>query len=314
MATNAQPAPGLGTAAEGGRRNRERLIPPGHTPGSRFLPWIIGLMGYLGCLALAAVVALAGLSARWQSDFDAGLLVELDPIAGIEADDDGRLQATLNALNQVAGIETVTALPPDRQLESLRPWIDDPSLLSELPLPTLIEVTLSDGGQAFDPAALEAVLGADIAGLRVIDQAPLATDLLRPARIAEAFAYAILLAVFAASLLLSAFSARAALASHMRLVSLLHLIGATDRDIAKEIEWHILRRGGVGAVAGLIAALISLVLAVTSTGGAGWPSFLPRMTLDPFVVLAMVLFPALLVVLAVLTARFTVIRELARHA
>ena len=48
--------------------------------------------------------------------------------------------------------------------------------------------------------------------------------------------------------------------------------------------------------------------------GEGWPSFLPRLSLDWSVVLGVLLFPAFLVLLAVITARLTVIRELSRNA
>lgn len=288
------------------------LIPLGHTPGSRFMPWIIGLMSYLGCLALAVVIALAGLSDRWQQNLATSLTVELDPIASIAANDDGRLDQALATLDGIAGIASASALTSDDQLEALRPWLDDPTLLAGLPLPVLIEITLDDQGRPIEPAALEAVLSADIDGLRVVDQSPIIGDLLRPARIAEAFAYVILAAVFFASLLLSAFSARAALASHVRLVSLLHMIGAADRDIAREIEWHILWRGSVGAMAGLLAAVFSL-MGTISLMGTSWPGFLPQLSLNWSVMMGLLLFPALLVILAVLTARFTVIRTLNSH-
>jgi len=180
------------------------LMPLGATPGSRFMPWIIGLMGYLGCLALAAVIALAGLSDRWQSTLAANLTVELDPIAGIAADEDGRLGETLSALRGIAGIADIKALTITDQLRALEPWLEDPGLLTSLQLPILIEVSLQPDATPIKPTALEAVLTSDIAGLRVVDHAPLVTDLLRPAQIAEAFAYAILTAVFLASLLLSA--------------------------------------------------------------------------------------------------------------
>ncbi len=288
------------------------LIPLGHTPGSRFMPWIIGLMSYLGCLALAVVMALAGLSDRWQQNLATSITVELDPIAGVAANDDGRLDQAITTLDGIAGIATAVPLTSEDQLDALRPWLEDPTLLSGLPLPVLIEITLDDNARPIEPAALEAVLGADIDGLRVVDQAPVISDLLRPARIAEAFAYVILTAVFFASLLLSAFSARAALASHVRLVSLLHMIGAADRDIAREIEWHILWRGSLGALAGLLAAIFSL-MGTISLMGTGWPGFLPQLSLNWSVMMGLLLFPALLVTLAVLTARFTVIRTLDSH-
>ncbi|MEO0394251.1 MAG: hypothetical protein AAF213_13595, partial [Pseudomonadota bacterium] len=184
-----------------------------------------------------------------------------------------------------------------------------PSLLSGLPLPVLIEVTLDPNSRAIEPAALEAVLRADIAGLRVIDQEPIISDFIRPARMAEIFGYVILTAIFMASLLLSAFSARSALSSHMRLVKLLHVIGAADHDISREIEWHVMWRGSVGAIAGLVAAIASLYGAI-SLIGSGWPSFLPQLSLHWSVVMSLLLFPTFLVVLAVLTARLTVIRTL----
>ena len=72
-------------------------------------------------------------------------------------------------------------------------------------------------------------------------------------------------------------------------------------------------RSNIGAAAGLIAAIVCLLLTI-AVMGEGWPSFLPRLSLDWSVVLGVLLFPAFLVLLAVITARLTVIRELSRNA
>jgi cell division transport system permease protein len=309
--------PGLSNEVQGTTTQKpgkgRHLIPLGQTPGSGFLPWILALMGFLGCLALAAVIGLTGLADRWQESLGVHLTVEIDPLHGVPAEQDGRLQQVLDSLAGIAGVEAAIPLSRETQAEALEPWLDDPTLIESLNLPALIELRLADGAQGIDPASLEATLQANTDGVRVTEPGPLLTDLLQPARLVESFAYAIMFAVFVASMLLAAFSARAALFSHVRLISLLHLIGATDQDIASEIQWHIMRRGGIGAVSGLLAAII--VLAVTASLMAdGWPSYLPKLQVDAALVLGILLFPAILVLLAVLTARLTVIRELARHA
>lgn len=298
---------------------RHGLIPLGGTPGSRFLPWILGLMGFLGCLAIAAVISLAGLAERWQSGFEGAMTVELDPVDGHGADQDGRLDAALLLLRQQPGVLSATPLSVEDQADALSVWLDDPSLLKDIRLPQLIELKLDTtragdkqlDAQPLDAQSLEARLAAEVAGIRVTDQQQLITGLLWPAQLIEAYAYAILIAVFMASMLLASFSARSTLSSHVRLISLLHLIGAADRDIAREIQWHILWRGGIGALSGLAAAVICLIV-TAGLMAHDWPSFLPRLTLAPGLMTGVLLFPVVLLLLAVATARLTVMHELAR--
>lgn len=291
-----------------------RLIPLAGAPGSNYLPWTLGFMTMLACLAMAAALSLSGLSERWAELARDRITVELPPASQTLSGGDTRaenLQRTREALRllaETAEIGSPRLLDEEEIRSDLGAWLGDSSLASDLPLPILLEADITAPGRA-DMAALESRLQAVAPGARVIAHRALAGDLLRPAQLAESMALAIMVASLLVSAALAAFSASAALAAHTELIAILHVMGADDSDIAREVQMHVLRRALIGAAGGSSIAF-AMLFWIDQSAGENWPTFLPDPGLSPIDLPLLCLIPIGLILVTVFSARHTALAAL----
>ena len=111
------------------------------------------------------------------------------------------------------------------------------------------------------------------------------------------------------------FTTRTGLALHAPLVDLLHLMGASDRYIAGQFQRHALRLALRGGAIGLIMSLVAygaLRLALERAGVAPGPELMPGFRLPLAAAGSVLVLPLLMGGVAMLTARITVLRSLAR--
>ncbi|HZS81385.1 MAG TPA: hypothetical protein VFA50_00830 [Stellaceae bacterium] len=274
----------------------------------RFLPWIVALMVYIAALALAGMMALHGAAERWQAALAGTLTVELPP--GDAARDD----AVLAVLRATPGVRRADLLDKAATVKLLEPWLGAGLDPGDLDLPRLIDLR-TDGGAGFDEAALATRLAAAAPEARLDDHHRWVDPLLRTALAAEILGASIVLLVGAAAVLSIVFATRTGLAIHQGAIEVLHLIGARDTYIARQFQWQALRLGLRGGLLGLAAGGLTLAgfaAAGRSPSLAGMAAGLPRLALTPlgWTALALLLPGAGLV--ALVTARVTVLRSLAR--
>jgi len=100
----------------------------------------------------------------------------------------------------------------------------------------------------------------------------------------------------------------AELTMHRGVVELLHALGATDGYVAGLFQRHALVMGAFGGAVGLALAVATLVALGWATGDAA----LPEVGLGVPAWLALALVPPAAAGLAMLTARLTVLKVLAR--
>jgi cell division transport system permease protein len=289
---------------------KRQLDLPFERDGSgRFLPWIVALMVYLAGLALAGMMALEGAVERWDAALVGTLTVQLPP------GDGARLQATLAMLRAVPGVERADLLDDAAAAKLLEPWLGAGAALADLQMPRLVDLRI-DPAAPFDKADLARRLTAAAPGARLDDHHDWLDPILRVAVAAELVGGAIVLLVGAAAVLSIVFATRTGLAIHHGAIEVLHLIGARDTYIARQFQWQALRLGLRGATLGMIAiaatlfALSHAAAAGATFGGAG--AALPQLTLTPAEAAALLLLLPAAGLTALVTARMTVLRALAR--
>ena len=282
-------------------------LPLAKDPTARFLLLITAVMVYLAALALAGALVVSDMARRWDSGLAGGLTVQVVPLSGPGAAPLAeRLEKTLAILRGTPGIRSAAALSQDQVAHLLEPWLGregakDPML----PVPTLVDVVASG---PVDVAALQSRLSA-VPGVTLDDHAAWLADLRAFAGSVELAAAGIVLLVGAAAVASVVFAVRAGLAIHRNVVELLHLMGAPDRYVSRQFEAHVLGLCLRGGACGLGLAALTL-FAVTRAAGSLRASLLPdaSLTLGQWAALALV--PLIACVLAVLTARWTVLRTL----
>jgi cell division transport system permease protein len=180
----------------------------------------------------------------------------------------------------------------------------------DLPLPRLIDVRI-DPSSPPDFDALAARIAAAAPGALLDTHRQWHAELIRAARSAQWLAYAVLAVVTATTIAIVTFATRAGLSANREVVEVLHLIGARDRFIASEVQRHFLYLGLRGGIIGL-ALSIATFLALGQYGQATSLFLVPvsGLRLEFYPALAGV--PIVAALVAVVTARTTVLRTLHR--
>jgi cell division transport system permease protein len=285
-----------------------------------FLPAIIGFMVFLAALALAGSMGLDNLLARWRSQIDTAFTIELPPIDGESAAAaTARRQAVMAALGAEPGVESATPVSEAEKARLLAPWLGADVLALDLPLPDLIGVAIKPGaapgaapgsapGAAIDIPALTARLGALSPGAAIDDHGRWRGAIAGISHTVRRAALGLLLLIGAAAALTVVFVARAGLAAHRRVIEILHLIGAHDAYIAGQFQRHAFTRGLLGGVLGALAGALVF---------AGGQRLLPELAdtgfgLSPLQWAELALLPLAAALLAMATARYTVLAALAK--
>jgi len=292
---------------------RRRLDIPLNRDGSvRFLPWIIALMVYLAGLALAGTLVLQTALAHWNQSLNGTLTVEVPP------PDSGRpdpLPGVLALLRGTPGVVSAEALSRAATAKLIEPWLGTALTPDELALPRLIDLRI-DTAAPPDLAALRQRLAAASPEASLDDHRLWLDRLSQLVLSIEATALAIVALIGGAAVLTVVFTTRAGLAVHHAVVEVLHLIGARDGYIAAQFQRQALELGLRGGLVGLLLTVATLI--GIGHAGAATALFGEDVRLLPSLQLAGWQWPLLAVLpfaaafIAMLTARFTVMRALKR--
>lgn len=290
-------------------RRRPSDLPLARDPSSRFLVWITALMVYLASLSLAGAMAVSDMARRWDSGLAGGLTVQIAPLPGAgqpAAPLNERVEAALTVLRATPGIRSATALTAEQTGRLLDPWLGPAALDPLLPMPRLIDVA-TEG--PVDVAALALRLKSAAPGATLDDHAVWLSDLRAFTGAVYMAALAVVLLIGGAAVMSVVFAVRSGLAIHRHVVELLHLMGATDRYVSRQFETHVTALALRGGAAGLALALVTLGGMRYASGGLK-ASLLPELALAPWQWAALALVPLAAAGLALLTARWTVLRTL----
>jgi cell division transport system permease protein len=282
-------------------------LPP-HRDAGVFLPAIIGFMVFLAGIALAGGMALDNLLAHWRGGIEASLTVELPAVEGENAAAaTARRERALAVFAGLPGIASASLLSADDKAKLLAPWLGPDTAGLDLPLPDLIAVVVRPDAR-LDLAALGARLKTASPGAAIDDHGRFRQAIGAIARTSRLAGLGLLLLIGAAAAITVVFVARAGLAAHRSVIEILHVIGAHDGYIAGQFQRHALVRGFLGGTLGAFAAAAAFAAALRFLPGLGVTS----LALRPLQWAALAALPVAAALLAMLTARYTVLRALRR--
>jgi cell division transport system permease protein len=290
-------------------------LPLGRDASGRFVPWIVGFMVYLAALAVAGALTLGNVAQRWQAGISGTLTVQIAPPESADSGDlaairDARLEQVLAVIRATPGIAGVEVLGPAAMDRLLEPWLGPGSADLGLPIPDLISVTLRPGAEV-DLPALSAAIAEAVPGAEVDDHRRWLEDLAVFVRSVELLAAVVVSLVCLAAVLTVVFVTRTGLAVHRRVIEIVHLIGARDAYIAGQFQEHALRLGLIGGIAGSALAGGTLVGLQSLFTGLETP-LLAGLGLGAGHWAALAILPVAAALVAMVTARLTVMRSLAR--
>lgn len=293
-----------------------RDLPLDRDETSRFLPWIVAFIVFLAALALAATLVVGEAISAWNQGLSNVVTVQVPPpVKGDAMATQRRVDATVAALRDMPDVAGADLVSAEKVRSLLEPWLGNAAGIDDLPLPVLIDVRLKNPDRV-DLAAMKKQLEG-IAPEISLDSHRLWLDaLIGRVRWAQIIALGVVLLNGVAAVGTVVFATRTGLMVHLRIIEVLHLMGATDRYIARQFAMQALRLGLRGGLIGIVPALIALVL-VTRVGGdwaggdfGGWLG--PDVALRPWQWAALLLVPLATAGIAVATAWRTVMRTLER--
>lgn len=285
-------------------------LPLDKDPLSGFLPWLVAFMVFLAALAQAGLFGLDDLARRWDNGMAATLTVQIpaDPDAG-EAANARRLQSAMNMLSDTPGVVRASVISSDKVLELLSPWLGLVEA-ADVPLPRLIDVETAPDVN-LDARVLQQKLSQAIPGTQVDDHGVWLARLIDMVRTLELLAAGVLGLILTAVAATVVFATRTGLTVHAEAIEVLHLTGAHDRYIAKQFAGRAMAMGLKGGLFGLGLALPTL-LGLGYMSGRMQAGMLPEMALPLLGWVSLALLPLLSALVAGMTARITVMRNLRR--
>jgi cell division transport system permease protein len=298
-----------GTLRALGGEGESRLLPEARLSGP--MPWVIAIMIALTVVAAASALALRHAAQAASADLEGGVTVQI--VSAAPAQRQREAQAALAALVGAAGVVSATAVPQDQLDTLVEPWLgthagDD---LDDLPIPALIDVRLGEPATPGRLETLRKLLAAKSPSARVDAQsswlAPVfnAIGALQWAAggLIALFAFATVSAVLLAS--------RNALGTHRETIEIVHMLGATDVQIARVFQRSMATDAAMGGLVGLLAGIVTVLglgrqfsalgSGMVAQGSLGWVDWV-----------ALAGIPVAGVLLVMLTARITVLAALRR--
>lgn len=291
---------------------RRSDLPLDRDPSGRFLPWLVAVMVFLAALALVCAMAMNKVVQRWDQGLSGSITVQIPPPAetSTAAAKEMAIDRIIDILLDTDGIIIAEVLEPDEIAELLKPWLGTEAISQDLPLPMLIAVVL-DPRTSPDLGRLARQLDEAVPGTLLDDHQSWLGELLGLARSIELLAALVLALVGSCAIAMVIFATRMGLAIHGQIIELLHLIGAQDSYVAAEFQSHALKLALRGGVLGLMFALITLV-AVGRLMSRVESALFPEFSLQPLEWSLLALLPLAIALVAMLTARWTVLRTLGR--
>ena len=282
-------------------RAAARLLPPTRLTGP--IPYVIAILIALVVIAAAGGLALRNLATSASAGLSSAVSVQvIEPNPELRA---SRGAAAAKVLTGIAGVQAVRLVPEAELVAMLEPWLGEAASSGDVPIPALIDVELARSAGPAEIARIEAALAQQVPGARVDAQG----DFLRPVGDALAALQWLALGLVALVALATAaavwLAARHAFASARGTVNIMHLLGASERQIAAVFLRDVLREAAAGAVLGgaLGVGAVWLLGQQFAALDSGMVSGGGLMLADWLVIAAI---PVAGVLLALVTARITI--------
>ena len=268
------------------------------------LPWILTVVVYLGVLATVGIVIVENVLGRWQEGSYASTTVQLPSNTESAA-----VENVLQVLNQAHGVERARVISREEMISLLEPWFAAADLVKQLPIPWLIDVVPKEGA-IVDWRATQNRLAEHVPGVLVDTGMVWLEKLAQPARTFQVTAILVLALIILATVAAVSLTARAALAIHRDTIGVIHLLGAEDDYIIRQIQRRVTGMAARGSIIGVVLATATIfaigyitnhveasLFPIYEFGFGGW--------------VAMFAMPLLAVTIAAFTVRRIVGRELA---
>lgn len=244
----------------------DRVVPPSGFTAQLTL-FAAGAMAFLAVFALALSLAAGRLAEQWGQELAGSATIR---IAAPDDQQQAQTDAALRILQTTRGVAQARALSDAEQSALLAPWFGAELEMDTLPVPRLIEVI--ESAEGMDAAGLRLRLAAEVPGAVLDDHSRWREPLVKAASRLKTLGWVSIILIAAVMAAMVTLAANAALAANAQVISVLRLVGATDKYIAQAFIRRFTIRALIGAVAGMVLGMVAVLL--MPRGGDETASFL----------------------------------------
>ena len=245
---------------------------------------------------------------RWQRGEVDTLTVQLMPLE--DAGEDARIAKLQELLGGIEGVTEIRVVGKLETIDLIEHWLGAGNVPADLPLPRLVDVDIAPG-YGLDAGSLALRLQASLPGVTV-DDAKLWLDRLADlGRSLEYLAIAVVVLIGLAAVATVIFTTRMGISIHRNVIELLHLIGARDGYVAAQFQRQAMMLGLRGGVLG-IALAVATLYGLRQVAGRVETPLAPDMPVANWAWVVLAAVPVATALIAMVTARLTALRELAK--
>jgi cell division transport system permease protein len=250
-------------------RSKAPIVPPASVTG-RSLGIVIGIMVFLASLTAGTVYIINQSASAWLRDVASEVTVQVKP-DGSPDEVEKTASAVAGFLTGRSGVRQANLLTIDQSAELVEPWLGQIGAIKDLPLPRLVAVQV-DRENPPDVATLRAELTSKFPSAELDDHRTWQSEIRRVTGSLALVGLAIIALVATATVAIVVSAARSAIASNRDIVEVLNFVGAEERFIARQFEWHFLmlgiKAGIVGAAAAALVFFLMPIIAEFMSGAA----------------------------------------------
>jgi cell division transport system permease protein len=235
---------------------RPNPIVPAQSVAGRTLMLLIGIMTFLSCVTFGGVLLVQKSAMGWSAEVGRELTIQIRPLDGEVIESNLRLAVSLS--EAVPGVASARVLSIEESEALLEPWLGPGLDLSDLSVPRLVIVQLSDPNAA-DIVRLENEIAA-IPGATLETHAAWRVQLNTMAGTIVVSGILVLGLILVATALAIVFATRGTMSTNREIVDVLHFIGASNRFIAGEFQGRFLLLGLKGGIVGGLAAIVFFIV------------------------------------------------------
>ncbi len=235
---------------------------PERSVAGRTLVLLIAIMTFLSGVTLGAVVLVQKSAIAWSTDVGREVTIQIRPVEGEVMD--SNIRTAIAVAEAVPGVGEAHALSLADSQKLLEPWLGAGLDLSQLEIPRLVVVELSDPKNV-DLGLLSKDL-TSIKGATLETHAAWRQRLNTMAGTVVLSGVLVLALIVLATVLAVVFATRGTMATNREIVDVLHFIGASNTFIAGEFQGRFLSLGFRGGLIGGLGAIAFFFLVAGAAG------------------------------------------------
>jgi cell division transport system permease protein len=274
---------------------------------NRFLPWIIAFMTLLAALAVAGLLMLKQISQVFEYNSHDSITIQIPAGESSDADEE-RTRKMLVTLKKVDGVIETKKVSNAEINKLLEPWLGKAAGSEAIPLPQIIDLKI-DRTSDLTAEKLTRILGKIIPGTLVDDHSQWLTNLVNTLKSLELIALCIVFLIILATIGTVIFTTRTGMGIHRQTLEVLHFVGAHDEFIARQFAARAFIVGLQGSVGGILLATPILYAFEYTLKNLG-SGLLPKANLNSAIWIGVSCIAPVVAIIAMMTARSTVIKTL----